>query len=84
MLKRSNHQLTNYYTAIAQNPTRTVMANIAPYRLATGTTSLLTNGTRKPAGCASNANYHNCRAVGFNDLLAAPMIPVKAILITFE
>jgi len=37
MLKRSNHQSTNYYTAIAQNPTRTVMANIAPYWLATGT-----------------------------------------------
>jgi hypothetical protein len=39
---------------------------------------------KNPAGCASNANYLNCRAVGFNDLLAAPMIPVKAILITFE
>jgi len=37
-----------------------------------------------PDSYAGNANYHNCRAVGFNDLLAAPMIPVKAILITFE
>jgi hypothetical protein len=37
-----------------------------------------------PDGFAGNANSLNCRAVGFNDLLAAPMIPVKAILITFE
>jgi hypothetical protein len=45
-LKHSNYQSTNYCTAIVINPTRTVMANIAPYWLATGTPSLLTNGTR--------------------------------------
>jgi len=60
------------------------MANIAPYQLATGTVPWPNGTIDRPVSCAGNANYHNCRAVGFNDLLAAPMIPVKAILITFE
>jgi hypothetical protein len=36
-LKHSIHQSTNYFTAIVIKPSRTLMANIAPYRLATGT-----------------------------------------------
>jgi hypothetical protein len=43
--KHSNHQSTNYYTAIVIKPSRTMMANIAPYRLATGTVPCQTTGT---------------------------------------
>ena len=59
-------------------------ANTAPYQLATGTVPRPNGTMPRPVSCAGNVNYFNCRAVGFNDLLAAPMIPVKAILITFE
>jgi len=59
-------------------------ANTTPYRLATGTTPRPNGTIDRPDSCAGNKTYHNCRAVGFNDRLAAPVIPVKAILIIFE
>jgi hypothetical protein len=43
--KHSNHQSANYLYRDRSQTAHTVMANIAPYRLATGTTSLLTTGT---------------------------------------
>jgi hypothetical protein len=59
-------------------------ANTAPCPPRTGTDPGPNGTNDRPVASSGNVTYFNCRAVGFNDLLAAPMIPVKAILITFE
>ena len=68
-------------TAIVIKPSRTVMANIAPYPAAHRDSSMLTTGTINRWISPGNANSLNCRAVRLSKNLSFLLITMRLVIL---